>query len=338
MNIEVNSNWAAPTQEPDVSAGVVGRTPDDLSLWRELQAKTREFASQNRLSKAEVARRADMAEGTFSQWYSGKYAGRLDTTNATIAKWLESAASATAVARAIPTGPAFVLTKTAAEIHATLELAQIAPDMVMIVASAGMGKSHACKHYVATRPHAFRVVMRPNTKTCFAMLVELGRALSIMEKNPAKLDSAIGSRLQRNGRQTLLIVDEAQNLEDRAIDQLRYFLDEFGCGIALTGNTSIYGRFRTRADGPDYTQINRRFGKRLKRDQPYAEDISIYIDGWGITDPDQRNLLTGIGRKPGHLGQIDKTLKMAHLMAAGSNEELALKHIQAAYQNRTSED
>lgn len=338
MSIEAISNWQAPVQEPDVSVGVTGRSAEDRDQWRELTTRTREAATRSGWSKAEVARRADMAEGTFSQWYSGKYAGRLDSTNQKISKWLDSLVSAVTIERAIPTAPAFVMTKLAAEVIATLELAQIAPDMVMIVAAAGLGKSHPCKHYVSIKPHAFRVVMRPQTKTCFAMLVEIARKLNLGETNPARLDSAIGARLQRNGRQTLLIIDEAQNLEDRAIDQLRYFLDEYGCGIALVGNTSIYGRFATRANGPDYTQIKRRFGKRLKRDQPYAEDIAAYIDAWGITDPEQRNLLTGIGRKPGHMGQIEKTLQLAYLTAAGRNEDLAIKHIHAAYQQRTWED
>lgn len=338
MNIDTNSIWQPPAQEPDVSEGREGRTPADLNRWRELTHSTRELAQRSGLSKAEVARRAGMPDGTFSQWYSGKYVGRLDRTDLTMAQWLESAASAATIERAIPAGPGFVMTKTAAEIFAALELAQIAPDMVIITQAAGMGKSHACKQYAATRPHAFRVTMRPQTKTCFAMLVELGRALSVMENNPAKLDSAIGARLQRNGRQTLLIVDEAQNLEDRAIDQLRYFLDEYGCGIALTGNTSIYGRFKDRSSGPDYTQIKRRFGKRLYKMQPYPEDIAMIIDAWCIQDTDQRTLLTGIGRKPGHLGQIDKTLRIAHLLAAGEQADLALKHIQAAYQNRQWEE
>lgn len=337
MNELTSTNWLPPAMEPDVS-DKAGRSAQDVTDWRDLNSRVADIARTNQWSKAETARRIDMAEGTFSQWYTGNYAGRLDIQNAKVAKWLESYASASALSVAIPQAPTFVMTKTATEIFRTLELAQIAPDMVTITAAAGMGKTHTCRHFCATRPHAFRVTMRPRTKACHAMLVEIGRALGVVEPNPAKLDSAIGARLQRNGRQTLLIIDEAQNLEDQAVDQLRYFLDEYGCGIALTGNTSVYGRFKETQGGPDYAQIKRRIGKRLHRTQPYAEDITAMINAWGITDEEQRALLSGIGRKPGHLGTIDKTLRLAWLLAAGASEPLGVRHIQAAYKNREWED
>ncbi len=338
MNDQLISNWQPPIQEPDVSGSRNGRSEQDLADWRTLTARVSGIASTNGWTKAEAARRIGMPDGTFSQWYSGNYTGRLDAQNVKVRQWLDSAESAATIAMAIPAGPGFVMTRTAAEIFGTLELAQIAPDMVIITLAAGMGKTHTCRHYCATRPHAFRVTMRPQTKTCHAMLVEIARSLGVMENNPAKLDSAIGARLQRNGRQTLLIVDEAQNIEDRAIDELRYFLDEYGCGIALTGNTSVYGRFKDRQGGPDYAQIKRRTGRRLHRAQPHPEDISALIDAWDITDVDQRNLLTGIGRKPGHLGTIDKTIRLAWLQAAGERSPLDVKHIRAAYKNREWED
>lgn len=338
MNDQPNTIWGPPAQEPDIAGNRAGRSEQDLKDWKELTARTAEIAAGNMWSKAEVARRAGMPDGSFSQWYSGNYAGRLDGQNLKMRQWLETVASAAALSLVIPTAPAFVMTRTAVEIIRTLEMAQVAPDMVIITLAAGMGKTHTCRHFCGTRPHAFRVTMRPQTKTCHAMLVELGRALGVMENNPAKLDSAIGARLQRNGRQTLLIVDEAQNIEDRAVDQLRYFLDEYGCGIALTGNTSVYGRFKDRAGGPDYAQIKTRTGKRLHRHQPYAEDITALIDAWGVEDGEQRKLLSGIGRKPGHLRQIDKTMRLAWLLAAGASAPLSAEHIAQAYQNREWED
>lgn len=338
MNAEPNTNWQPPAQEPDVSEGRPGRTETDLNHWRDLTTRVCGLAATNIWSKAEVARRIGMPDGTFSQWYTGNYAGRLDGQNSKVRNWLDSAESAASIAMAIPAAPGFVMTRTAAEIFRTLEIAQLSPDMVIITLAAGMGKTHTSRHYCATRPHAHRVTMRPQTKTCHAMLVEIARSLGVIENNPAKLDSAIGARLQRNGKQTLLIVDEAQNIEDRAVDQLRYFLDEYGCGIALTGNTSVYGRFKDRQGGPDYAQIKTRTGKRLHRHQPYAEDISALIDAWGITDGEQRSLLSGIGKKPGHLRQVDKTLRLAWLLAAGENVPLNVRHISNAFSNREWED
>ena len=84
MNEHVNHGWLRPTQLPDVSGGRQGRTEEDLQAWETLIDQVIELAQSHNWSKAEVARRIGMPEGTFSQWFSGNYAGRLDSTNAKV--------------------------------------------------------------------------------------------------------------------------------------------------------------------------------------------------------------------------------------------------------------
>lgn len=340
MTEPTNTNaqaWTLPTIEPD-NIGKPGRSEQDVADWRDLTGKVASLAQVHGWSKAEVSRRSGVPEGTFSQWFSGKYAGRLDEQNTRVRQWLTQVEEMDSLGRGIPASPSFVETRSAKEIFQTLVYAQMMPEMVVITFAAGMGKTITCRHFAAVRPHVYHVTMSPHTKTTHGMLVEIATALGINQPNPAKIHRAIGERLQRNGRKTLLIVDEAQNLKDDAIDQLRNFLDVNECGIALVGNEEIYGRFSSRADGPSYAQIKRRIGKRLKRSHPYPEDIEALIDAWGITDPASRKFLTGIGNKPGALGQIDKTLKLAGLLAAGQGGVITEKQIRAAWQNRSVED
>lgn len=336
MTDQTVSIWALPATTP--SADGAGRSVEDVAEWRTLVAKVSALAGARGWSKAEVARQAGMADGTLNQWFSGKYGGRLDTMNAKVRQWLEALDEMEQLTQGVPASPGYVETRTAREIVETLTYAQMLPEMAVITLAAGMGKSYTAKHYCSIRPHAYHVTMTPHTKTVHGMLVEISTALGITQQNPAKLHRAIGDRLQRNGRKTLLIVDEAQNLVDAAVDQLRSLLDLNECGIALIGNEEIYDRFKNRPDGPSYAQIKRRFGKRLRRLHPYAEDIQIVIDAWGITDAAARKLLTGIGNKPGALGQIDKTLKLAGLVAAGKGEAINERHIRAAWENRAVED
>jgi DNA transposition AAA+ family ATPase len=338
MNHQPNSIWSLPTLTP--TSDGLGRAAHDIEEWKALTTRIATLATSNNWSKAEVARRSGAPEGTLSQWFSGQYKGRLDTTNARMRQWLDSVEEMDAMTRGIPDSPPFVETRTSREVFETLVYAQMMPEMVVVTLGAGMGKSITCKHYCSVRPHAFHCTMSPNTKTVHSMLVELSTALGVTQHNPSKLHRAIGERLQRNGRKTLLIIDEAQNLVDAAIDQLRMLLDINECGIALVGNEEIYDRFKNRPNGPSYAQIKRRIGKRLKRMQPYAEDIRVLIDAWGIPAEDEgsRRLLTGIGNKPGALGQIDKTMKLAGLLAAGDGAAISEKHIRAAWTNRSVED
>lgn len=336
-NTSTANTWALPVGEPDVSSERPGRSHTDLALWRQLVAKVAEMATVNGWSKSEVARRIGMPDGTFSQWFSAKYEGRLDAQNAKVERWIASVEEMSGLAASVPVSPGFIRTRTAAEIIDTLVFAQMMPDFVTITAAAGTGKTMACRHFGDTRANVHMVTVSPHTKTVHGLLVEIATALDVTQHNPAKLVRAIGRRLERAGGGTLLIVDEAQNLIDQAVDQLRHFVDIYGCGVALVGNEEIYSRFTRRADGPSYAQIKRRIGKRVRLAKPRNEDIQALLDAWKIADPETRKVLAGIGLKDGALGQIDKTLKLALMTAAASDEPITAQMIRAAWSNRDVE-
>lgn len=327
--------WEAPLHEPKA---LPNRSAEDIALWRTLSDELMSVAKANGWTKAEVARRMNMADGTFSQWYSGKYDGRLDNQNRIVQQFLASVAESAEAASTIPTSPAFIRTRTSAEVTDTLVWAQVSADMVMITLGAGMGKTATCRQYCATRPHVYMATVSPHTKTVHGMLTELASELDVHEHNPAKLTRAIGKKLGRIGNGSLLIVDEAQNLVDDAVNQLRHFVDVYGCGVALVGNNEIYGRFTKRSDGPSFAQLRSRVGKRLSRVKPHAEDIKAFVEAWRVTDPAAVKLLTGIGMKGGALRQIDKTMKLASMLALSSGEAVTAEHVEAAWKNRDVED
>jgi len=327
------SGWEQ--QEPDLN--FIEKHADDIDDWRRIRAHVAEIAIGNSWTKAEVTRRSGMKEGTFSQWFSGTYLGRLENMNRQMHQWVTAVLEAAAMPT-IPTSPTFLRTRISNEIAQTLQWAQMTADLVIITVAAGNGKTMTCRHYRATHPNVYHATVSPHTKTVHGLLVELAAELEVHENNPARLTRAIGSKLGRAGGGTLLIVDEAQNLVDDAINQLRHFSDIYQCGIALVGNEEVYSRFVAQVRGRSYAQLKRRIGKHLKRQKPYAEDIASYIAAWGISDPDSVKLLTGIGLKGGALGQIDKTMKLATMIAIGEDRDVTVKDIEAAWKNRDVED
>jgi DNA transposition AAA+ family ATPase len=336
MNENVNtSGWERPVRAPELGTG---RIQADIDKWWVLIDRVAEIALANGWTKADVGRRAGMASGTFSQWFSGKYAGRYDQQNDIISRWLEAAEEQSGVAAAMPMAPGFLKLKTTIDIISTLRWAQMAPDLVAITLAAGNGKTFACRHYAAVTPHVFMATISPNNKTVHGMLVELCAALNIDEHNPAKFTRAIGRRLERLGSGTLLIIDEAQHLIDESVNQLRYFLDVNSCGIALVGNEEVYDRFTKKTDGPSYAQLKSRIGRRLKLDKPKIEDIQAYIAAWGIADPECVKYLVGVAAKGGALRQIEKTLKQAIMYSIGDGVDVTIQHIRAAWKNRDVED
>lgn len=327
--------WERPVAGPELSTN---RSQDDIDQWWSLIDRTIEVANANGWTKAEVARRCGMADGTFSQWVSGKYNGRLDKQNQTVRQWLDDVEDQAAFAAKVPQSPTFLKTRTAHEVLETLNWAQVTSDFVIITLAAGMGKTMACRHYCATRPHAYLATVSPHTKNVHAMLIELAAELNVQEHNPARLTRAIGKKLERIGGGTLLIIDEAQNLVDDAINQLRHFVDIYGCGVALVGNDEVYGRFASKSEGRSYAQLRRRIGKRLNRRQPLRQDLEAFIDAWGVTDPVAIKTLIGMGLKGGALGQIDKTLKLAAMLAMANDEPINARHVETAWKNRDVED
>lgn len=341
MNKHINTthlngtSWERPLRAPEVSAN---KSAGDIETWWALVDRVIAVARVYGWSKAEVTRRSGMKEGSFSQWFSGNYAGRLDGHNETVARWLDALEESAGLAATIPASPPYMKLRGSIEVIETLKWAQLCPDLVMITLGAGMSKTATCEHYTATNPHVYHATVSESTKTVHGMLTELAMQLDVQEHNPSKLARAIGNKVKRVGTGTLLIVDEGQHLNDEALNQLRHFVDIYKCGVAVVGNAEVYSRFTKGKQGPSYAQLKRRIGKRLQRVHPYTEDLQTFIAAWNVTDAASVKFLMGLGMKGGAFGQIDKTMRLATMYALGEGSVVELKHINAAWKNRDVED
>lgn len=331
MNDKSRSIWALPEQSPPVRE-------DELVAWRKAVEEVREIALAHSMTKVQVSAAADIPEGTFGGWYSGKYGRTTHNITERVQRWLNSRNEALELDGRILKGPGYIATPTAMRIMSGLKFAHQASEFAVMTLAAGLGKTMTCRHYQKHTPNVYMATMRPQTATVHGMLTEMCRVFDVAQNNPAKLDTAIGEKLRQKQARCCLIVDEAQNLQDRAVDQLRYLLDEYQLGIVLIGNEEVYKRFAGSADGPSFGQINRRVGYRIKQMAPHRGDITAVLDGWEVKDADCRKLLAAIGMKAGALGQITKTLQLASMMAVHANEKLTVEHIQEAWTNRAVED
>ncbi|MPZ57586.1 MAG: AAA family ATPase [Rhizobiales bacterium] len=331
MTTAINGNgqkeWAPPRSVPERA------TDEEREQWREVTARVRAIAEREEWSKSEVARLAGVPMGTFSPWYDGTYGGLVGRQTRLVARWLDSLDEGARFSAALPE-PGFVKTPTAAEIFDRLVIAQELPTIAVIVVGPGIGKTFTAEHYAKTHPHVTMVTMRPTTGELRPMLKALAGALDVRGRDYVTTDAAIGAKLMRNGRKTLLIVDEAQHCSDEAVNQLRYFKDQFGCGIALLGNDDLYGRFPATSARAMDAQIRRRIFIWLRRLTPLAGDIDAYVKAWRLEDKDVANLARAIGRRPGALGGIAETLKLAHIMAAADEKPLSADYVHQAWENR----
>ncbi|WP_306050148.1 AAA family ATPase [Oceaniradius stylonematis] len=340
MNIHHGTSQDHQWQLPETSVPFKdgpGRTAKDFETWVKLVTRIYEIAVLNGWSKTKTAEQIGMPTSTFSGWYQGTYQGRFDRHNEAVGKYV-ALYDRIDEGPSVPQSPDFLQTHAARVITDTLFAAQIMPALVMVTGAAGIGKTASAEHFAASRPHTHLATISPHTRTVHAMLTEIAFAVGVRSHNPTRLVRSIGERLERKGAGTLLIVDEAQNLVDDAINQLRHFVDQYRCGVAVLGNTETYSRFSTSVmDGSKYGQLRRRIFKRVKIDRPRKDDLLAFIKAWGVTDQEQITFLTGVGMKPGALGQIDMTIKVAMINAAGDRKALTLDHLKWAWENRDVE-
>jgi len=307
----------------------------EVERWRKLLARAIDIAREHGWTKAEVARRTGVPEGTFSQWSNGNYPGVLANVNDSVNNWLDALEESVGIATRLPVSPKFIRTATGSEIFNVLLYSQISAGFTMVVLPSGSGKTTASRHFVSTRPHCWMCTVSPHTKTVHGVLVELATELDVHEHNPAKLVRAIGKKLQRIGEGTLLIIDEAQNLIPEAINQLRHFVDNYHCGVALIGNEDTGTAFlKDRGSIASRAQVLTRFDRRLSTERDPANDALMLINAWGIEQADCIKFLAAIATKPGALRNIDRTVRAAAMQALGAGEEICLKYLVAAWRER----
>lgn len=262
-------------------------------------------------------------------------AGIAGVRQATISRWERDDCTPSLPALS----PGYLPLHFATSIERLCSIAQIMGTVVMATAEAGIGKTTAGREYVRSHANSYMVTISPNTRAVHTMMGEIADAIGVEEKSSSRLTRAIARRLQRTGDGTVLVVDEAQNLSDDAVNQLRHFSDDQSCrcGIVLLGNSATYNRFASWGKGEKYGQLNSRVFKRIKAERPTQDDLAAFIEAWGITDADQVQFLIGIGMKPGALRQVDMTIKLARMSAQGLGRGLTLNDLRGAWSNRDVE-
>lgn len=295
----------------------------------EVRAGVRAVIENEGLNQTIIAREAGVAYGTFTGWLAGNYGGNNDKYTASMQIWLASRTEQKRAAMNIPQAPVFVSTPSAKAFTETLRFAQIMPEIAVIAGAAGIGKTTSLHQYQANNRNVWLATMDPTTAKVNGMLLELCDVMGVLEKAPAKLARAIGRKIEGTGG--LILVDEAQFLDARALDQLRSFYDRYHVGIALVGNEDVYSRLEGEGKRSTFAQLFSRIGMRITQPKPKPADMCALIAAWGVTDKEEVKLLKSIASRPGALRSMTKVLQLASMLANGAGEPRTAAHIKAAY-------
>lgn len=285
-------------------------------------------------TQADIAKEIGVSRSQISQFLKDAYKGDNEGLVIKIEKWLEQQVKKRQMASTLPSAPEYVPTPTSEKVISALTYAHVAGDLVIAYGGAGVGKTEGIKRYAKSATNVWVIEATPsrNTGGAFLRSVAFATGVRIPRGHSDILEMAILERLK--GTQGLLIVDEAQFLNDRALENARRIAELAGIGLAFVGNESVYGQLTGQRRAADYAQLFSRIGKRIRLTRPTKQDVSLIAQAWSL-GKEETEYAQEIASRPGALRGLNKTLRLASIFAAG--QPLTLNHIKAAWADLSGE-
>jgi DNA transposition AAA+ family ATPase len=290
------------------------------------------------VSQAEIARQSEVAEATLSQYLSGTYTSEPGRTNAAakLTKWLRSLEVAAEMRRQLPTPPHYLPLHGSKSITSILSYARETGRLVMVAGSPGVSKTATARQFREDMPRTYYAAMDATTSGVPTMLMEVLLAMGITETKglPQLLMRQVCQRV--SDAKSLIIIDEAQHLSDKAIEALRAINDKVRVGIAIMGNEAAWTQVGATGGKAAFAQVSSRFAHRSWILAPDERDAATLARAWAetngevITDRDVK-FCQSIAAKAGGLRNIEMTFEKALLMARGLQTALGIEHLQAAF-------
>lgn len=224
-----------------------------------------------------------------------------------------------------------VHTQVLEEVTMAVSFAEAAGDISLIYGEAGLGKTVSLKEYAHLHPEAIYIELKDCDKSvkgvCEKILDAVGKPQSGTDR---KLVNAISDYLLSNPR--LIIIDEAQHLSVRALENLRAINDVTESGIVLCGNPTVYDRMHGRGQA-HFAQLYSRIGIRRHIIEPTLDDITLIFEKYGL-EKESILFLHKLALQRGGIRNCVKVLNIALQLIDIQKEPLTIDHLNSAYQLR----
>ena len=289
------------------------------------------------MSWAELGAQFDIKSGTLSQFGSEKgYAGDEERLAMIIFRHRQRIAAQAKLTIEAPEIPGYFETETSKALENMLMWA--ARGRIVVAAlGPGLGKTMTAKHFRECFPNVFMATMSPSTAGVNNMQVEVLDAMGEKDATgtPQRLTHRIKARV-RDMANPVLIIDEAQHLSEKAIEEIRGWNDSTGLGIALFGNIGVMQRLEGGSRKAAFAQLYSRVALKMTRPLPTAADARALAEAWQIDDPRTVGFIQRIALVPGGLRGATMALELASMLAVSDNSQLALDHLQDAWAQLSS--
>ncbi len=299
---------------------------------QEQQKWLAEHKAVNNFSWTTLSQKIGIPYGTLSQFPTGAYKGKLLPIAEAVYRYRQLLAAQAEIAIEMPEPPAFFATPTTRQITTMLTIAQRG-RMVVIAGGPGTSKSKTCHHYQASVSNVWIATMKPSTGAIATMQYKVMEALGVEEEKRKGTPISLTTRIEALIRNTggLLILDEAQHIGEKGLEEIRSWHDSTGIGIALVGNEDVLTRLTLGNRKDAFARLASRIAQRMIFRGPRDTDALALADAWDIEAEDQRGFIVATARQPGGLRTCTMMLETAWMLAASENAPPGLTHMQDAW-------
>ena len=297
-----------------------------------LTIQVKQLIADKGFTQAQIAKECGFSGGALSSYFKGTYKGDNEKLEVALQSWLDGQTKKTAT---FVSAPDFVDTPTAAKIFADFDFVKMFGKMGVVYGASGVGKTQAARQYTKTNNNVWMITARPSICTINEVLYEMALELGISDapKRAGKLSRMLKIKLA--GTRGLMIIDEADHLPLKVLEELRILQEDSEVGFMLIGNDKVYtqmqGGFNQRHE---FARLWSRNAKRQSVQKNSKKDIDAVAAAWGLelTDSKLMTALYSIGQGAGSLRALTNYLQLAGLQARARNEPITLALILSAQQ------
>lgn len=296
----------------------------------------RDHRASQGLSWAQVSKRIGIAAGTISQFGGSGYAGDEVAIANKVYRYQQTLVQQATIAIEAPEVPGFFECPTSQQLITLLHWGQRGR---VVVAAMGPGccKTMTARHFADCGNNVFLATMTPSTSGVNNMQQEVLAALGEPDAvgTPQKLSRRIRDKV-KDLQSPLIIIDEAQHLSEKAIDEIRSWYDAVGVGIALFGNIGVMQRLEGGNRKAAFAQLFSRIGMRIVRSAPLQADADALAAAWQVSGDAEIAQIRKVVMLPGGMRGATMMLELAYMLAASQQDALKVDHLQDAWAQLSS--
>jgi DNA transposition AAA+ family ATPase len=307
----------------------------------EIRRKIEVIKASEGLIQAEISRQSEVPESTLSGYLKNRYGGDIDVVAAKLHRWLQSRERAAELRMRLPVAPLFQPLFTSTRILSLLDMAREMGRMVSVTGDPGTSKTATARQYCAETSRAWLATMDPSTAGVPTMLLEVLQAMGEPETKGTPQVLARRVVTKATEAKGVIVIDEAQHLSDKALEQIRAINDttrRMGSpiGIALIGNETMKNRVAGNGTKIEFAQVSSRIAQRRVFKRPDPRDVVSLAQAWAdankeILGKTELDYLQRIAAMPGGLRNVEMTFEGALLVSLAQSEPLTLDHLRGAF-------